>query len=178
MYLNIENISSIDNALNESSDTECSICLENITNKYTILKCNHVFHANCIKTWLKTHMECPMCRTYLKEYYDGSVFNKNKLKFGIKFNLILNDDKFIIKYYYRFTNILKKRLEIPIIRIKYFSHSGKFFTYNFLDDNTRVLKEEILYINHNGAEHLFCNLKKKINKLMCQNKEYEDIAEL
>lgn len=178
MYINIENIKSIDSAIKDSSDTECSICLDDIINEYTILKCRHVFHDKCIKTWLKKRMECPMCRTYLKEYYDGRVFNKNILKFGIKFNLILNDDKVVIKYYYRFTNILKKKLEIPIIKIKYFSHSGKFFTYHFLDEKTHVLKEQTLYINHNGSNYLFSELKKKINNLVRRNINYHSISDL
>ena len=49
---------------------ECCICFsseyENIVseNNYkTIkLKCKHVYHDNCIKTWLKTSGTCPMCR--------------------------------------------------------------------------------------------------------------------
>ena len=49
MYINIDNVNSIHNALCESPDAECSICLENLNSKYTILKCNHVFHTQCIK---------------------------------------------------------------------------------------------------------------------------------
>lgn len=169
MYLKIDNASSIDEAINKSTDTECPICLENITSKYTILKCNHVFHNSCIKTWLKKHNQCPVCRKYLKAYYDGKLVNKNKLKFGIKYILILNDDKFIIKYYYKYTNLLKKRIEIPITKIKYFSHAGSFFSYHFLDVDTHTIKQETLFVNNNGAEHLFSNLKIKINKLMKEN---------
>lgn len=40
--------------------SECSICLNIVTNKP--LKCGHVFHDKCIKTWLKEHETCPNCR--------------------------------------------------------------------------------------------------------------------
>ena len=44
-------------------DNECSICLEQLTlyptNK---LKCNHIFHTQCINTWFHTNNSCPFCR--------------------------------------------------------------------------------------------------------------------
>tara|TARA_E500000178_G_C16708585_1_gene611658 strand:+ start:167 stop:733 length:567 start_codon:yes stop_codon:yes gene_type:complete len=178
MYLKFDDVANIDEAINESTNNECPICLDNISNKYTILKCNHVFHNSCIKAWLKTHNDCPTCRTYLKEYYNGNVINKSKLKYGVKFILILNDDKFIIKYYYKYTNLLKKRVEILITKIKYFSHAGKFFTYHFLDKDTHTMKQETLYIHNNGAEHLFSKLKIKINNLMRKNGNFENIIDL
>lgn len=180
MYINIDNVNSIHNALCESSDAECSICLENLNSKYTILKCNHVFHTQCIKKWLKNHMECPMCRKYLKEYYSGSVYYKSKIKLGTKFNLILNDDKFIIKYFYKFTNIIKKRAEIPITKIKYFSHTGQFFVYHYLDYETHKIKQETLFLHNNGAPHLFSQLKEKINIMIEQtnNENHSNVSYL
>ena len=49
----------------------CAICLEEINTKCVKLKCNHVFHKNCIKKWIdetrKTgnnfDMNCPLCKT-------------------------------------------------------------------------------------------------------------------
>ena len=49
---------------------ECCICFsseyENIVSENNYLpvklKCEHVYHDNCIKTWLKTSGTCPMCR--------------------------------------------------------------------------------------------------------------------
>lgn len=44
----------------------CHICLENIEKgqDIIILKCNdlHYFHDECIKSWLKYHISCPLCR--------------------------------------------------------------------------------------------------------------------
>ncbi len=50
---------------------ECAICLEEIAGKVTPLKnCDHIFHKDCIETWVKGdiqknmrgHDTCPVCR--------------------------------------------------------------------------------------------------------------------
>ena len=48
-------------------DPICSICQEDINSRQhcSILKCEHVYHKNCIKTWLTKTCEkptCPCCR--------------------------------------------------------------------------------------------------------------------
>lgn len=49
-----------------SSETNCSICMEhNATNgsqDWRELNCGHVFHRQCIDTWLSSHVQCPNCR--------------------------------------------------------------------------------------------------------------------
>ena len=42
----------------------CVICLENfkVGEKVIILPCIHIFHSICIKSWLTTKDECPMCK--------------------------------------------------------------------------------------------------------------------
>jgi hypothetical protein len=53
---------------NISDDDTCNICLDMLNNKEdngipVSLKCNHIFHNNCIKEWLtKKSIKCPMCR--------------------------------------------------------------------------------------------------------------------
>ncbi|KAJ7519623.1 hypothetical protein O6H91_20G046800 [Diphasiastrum complanatum] len=46
--------------------TSCSICLSDYKDG-ELLKmlpdCRHVFHAQCIDSWLRLHATCPMCRT-------------------------------------------------------------------------------------------------------------------
>jgi hypothetical protein len=39
----------------------CSICFDHIQEIY-ILKCNHVFHEECIQKWIHIKNECPLCR--------------------------------------------------------------------------------------------------------------------
>lgn len=48
-------------------DPMCSICQESITTRQhsSILKCDHIYHKSCIKTWLTKTCEkptCPCCR--------------------------------------------------------------------------------------------------------------------
>ena len=44
---------------------ECCICNEKYTknNRPVKIKCDHMFHEECIKTWSKRSPTCPMCRT-------------------------------------------------------------------------------------------------------------------
>ncbi len=52
---------------NETTNNECSICLEELTDKSFILLsgCNHKFHAACIRVWFRNveTPECPLCKT-------------------------------------------------------------------------------------------------------------------
>lgn len=45
--------------------TECSVCLNEFQEDESVRllpKCNHAFHISCIDTWLRSHINCPMCR--------------------------------------------------------------------------------------------------------------------
>ena len=44
--------------------TRCSICLSDARPRQFLLRlpCGHKFHARCIRRWLETSEECPMCR--------------------------------------------------------------------------------------------------------------------
>lgn len=41
----------------------CSICLDELENSPTTLKCQHVFHEKCILKWVIGSKNCPICRT-------------------------------------------------------------------------------------------------------------------
>ncbi|EFH44290.1 hypothetical protein ARALYDRAFT_354960 [Arabidopsis lyrata subsp. lyrata] len=46
--------------------TDCSICLGEFNEDESLRllpKCNHTFHVVCIDRWLKSHSNCPLCRT-------------------------------------------------------------------------------------------------------------------
>ncbi|GMI77653.1 Arabidopsis Toxicos en Levadura 41 [Hibiscus trionum] len=50
----------------DDEPTECSVCLGTITeeSKVRLLpNCKHIFHVQCIDTWLGSHTTCPICRT-------------------------------------------------------------------------------------------------------------------
>ena len=41
----------------------CSICLEEYkkNDQVFVSKCNHIFHKNCITSWLNNNRTCPLC---------------------------------------------------------------------------------------------------------------------
>ena len=47
----------------------CVICMEDFKNgdKSTNLPCLHMFHTNCIQSWLKTQNTCPICKFKLTQ---------------------------------------------------------------------------------------------------------------
>jgi len=47
----------------ETSDTECSICIETVdVSEGVALPCRHAFHRVCIETWSAVNSTCPLCR--------------------------------------------------------------------------------------------------------------------
>jgi hypothetical protein len=53
-----------------SSGNSCSICLLEIFEKDRIVElenCKHRFHSGCIKLWLRTKPECPLCRVNVRQ---------------------------------------------------------------------------------------------------------------
>jgi hypothetical protein len=51
-----------------TGERECIICLDTYEPGDTICwakstKCDHIFHGECAKEWLKNHEDCPLCRT-------------------------------------------------------------------------------------------------------------------
>ena len=62
--LNLRSENETENTLDESSDFECSICLDDLDNgeENRILQCGHVFHKACVAEWLKNYYTCPYCR--------------------------------------------------------------------------------------------------------------------
>ncbi|GMY11415.1 E3 ubiquitin-protein ligase ATL6-like [Fagus crenata] len=60
---------------------ECAVCLSEFEDHETLRllpRCNHVFHPDCIDTWLGTRVTCPVCRTRLAP--DDSETNHDSLQ--------------------------------------------------------------------------------------------------
>ncbi|XVF40389.1 hypothetical protein PTKIN_Ptkin01aG0109400 [Pterospermum kingtungense] len=54
------------NQVDHDEPTECSVCLGTITEESSVRllpNCKHMFHVECIDTWLGSHTTCPICRT-------------------------------------------------------------------------------------------------------------------
>lgn len=52
---------------------DCPICLETYTvgEDIRVLSCKHCFHKNCIDSWLKTMLKCPVCRNPVTKLADS-----------------------------------------------------------------------------------------------------------
>jgi hypothetical protein len=59
-----------------SSQKECTICADEIINGIQ-LKCGHVYHKNCIESWLKIKNKCPLCNQNPFENITQKLFNDN-----------------------------------------------------------------------------------------------------
>lgn len=60
------NITKEHNVMNEETKEEeppkCSICIYEIYGLGVKTECNHFFHKDCLKGWLRIHNQCPVCR--------------------------------------------------------------------------------------------------------------------
>ena len=80
---------------------ECAICLENISNKFFITYCSHIFHVNCINKCLEFKNNCPLCRTllYTKKrkdiFFSGRRWVK-KINNGVKWSIFIDENNRII----------------------------------------------------------------------------------
>jgi Ring finger domain len=53
----------------DNAGLRCAVCIATVHNGDMVrqlLMCKHVFHTNCIDTWLPSHSTCPMCRADVK----------------------------------------------------------------------------------------------------------------
>ena len=51
-------------------ETQCAICLEEFKGTDMIKafhKCEHIFHKNCLRDWLKKQVVCPLCKHDLED---------------------------------------------------------------------------------------------------------------
>ena len=80
-YYRNEILSMNDKELSELSDLSetCAVCLENISDDYCMLKCEHKFCVNCIANYCQTNNKCPLCREQFCDIVNkrNNQFNNN-----------------------------------------------------------------------------------------------------
>ena len=59
------------NKVLETVNSRCNVCFEDIHQKqdqtYLLVNaCQHVFHKDCVLSWLVQHLTCPLCRQCVK----------------------------------------------------------------------------------------------------------------
>ncbi|XP_039911217.1 E3 ubiquitin-protein ligase TTC3 [Hirundo rustica] len=65
---------------NASCEDPCTICHDELSRDCCGLECGHHFHSECIRTWLKQHSTCPMCRVHAllpEDFPELPAWNKN-----------------------------------------------------------------------------------------------------
>jgi len=57
-------------AADVSAETVCAICMDhgNEETAWRVLRCSHMYHADCIDMWFQNHVACPVCRTDIRTY--------------------------------------------------------------------------------------------------------------
>ena len=64
-----------------ASENSCCICQENFQDTDIVRKinsCGHVFHLNCLDTWLESHTSCPVCRHDIRDIRETTAVNENE----------------------------------------------------------------------------------------------------
>lgn len=63
-FRHVDNLDIEANTLND-----CAICLEEVKSQnlkeVMITPCDHLFHTNCLMTWMEHQLKCPVCRSIL-----------------------------------------------------------------------------------------------------------------
>ncbi len=59
------------------TDTQCSICQEDVETATRIRHCGHCFHSHCLQQWLGLNPRCPVCRYDIRDFQLNNVGNAN-----------------------------------------------------------------------------------------------------
>ena len=45
-----------------TKEQKCNICFDNASDPHYLTCCNHYFHSDCMREWLREKYTCPLCR--------------------------------------------------------------------------------------------------------------------
>ena len=109
----------------------CIICLDEIKDDIKFLRCAHKFHTNCINTWLREKLNCPICKTPI------STNAPTEVQYTSPTNVI--DSSMITAFI--FDNIEQKLPASPYI--KFLNVLTRSFTRSMLRNNYRTIPPQI-----------------------------------
>jgi len=80
---------------------DCVICSEKLAKRCRPTKCGHYMHQECLQEWLKTHDNCPMCRTKLQESKDKATTEEQQFEnfMSLSMDMILQNFAVIIEQF-------------------------------------------------------------------------------
>ena len=64
--------------VDEDEDARCSVCLDEYEGGVSFVKklnCGHIFHSQCINTWLQQKRHCPLCLQNVKDAHNVKRVN-------------------------------------------------------------------------------------------------------
>ncbi|XP_031395064.1 uncharacterized protein LOC116206359 [Punica granatum] len=72
------------NGPDDDDDKRCAICLEDFEprEEVRVTPCDHMFHEECISPWVKSHGQCPVCRSVFCDRLrqNQSSYNNNNAR--------------------------------------------------------------------------------------------------
>jgi hypothetical protein len=58
----VENVDEVLHDHRSDPEQQCTVCLEPLEERVVNLACTHLFHRECVSTWLTANASCPNCR--------------------------------------------------------------------------------------------------------------------
>lgn len=81
------------NAHEDEDGKRCPICLDDFKPKEEVVvtPCDHMFHEDCILPWVKSHGQCPVCRSVLCDQRGQNQSSFNNSSGSNAWTLLGND---------------------------------------------------------------------------------------
>lgn len=144
---------SVIESFDDEEETECGICLENLTDDRTRCKteCNHNFCKKCITQWFIRNYQCPTCRTSEpKMFYIQNYIPTNKTKYTKTLSFL------------RYISLIDYTINNSVVLYRSNCHESRnYFTTNFYTYNQSYeilqnlnIKRVFLLDNHNDQNDL------------------------
>jgi hypothetical protein len=158
---------------------ECSICLDDLAKDIAVLKCNHLFHYECINNWRNNTLnisngentKCPYCKSPI-----NIVDVKNQSKSYLNLSSVIQQVDMDTVIYFLTKNYLKPVQNPPTNAIKVLANTPicSADTKDIKDDDWSKLTNTAL----GKAKSIFPNKSNEISSHVTYNGIHKNIAEM